>query len=91
MGLIEVILTVVAWKRGWRWLALLPFVVCLAAGIIWGLVLVANGHTSMPSNITPVAVIPDVFAIVALIVMIVKKRVPPNTPNQPNLSLNPPN
>jgi hypothetical protein len=51
--------------------------------------LLAGGHTSMPS-LNPAFILPDICAVIALIVMIVKRRVPPDPPNPSNLFLNPP-
>jgi cation transport ATPase len=38
MFILEIILTVAAWKRGWRWLALLPGGIVACLGLITGFV-----------------------------------------------------
>lgn len=37
MGLIEIILTVIAWNRGWRWKALIPIGIGFFIGVLIGL------------------------------------------------------
>ncbi len=67
MLILEIILTIVAWGRGWKWLALLPLGMAFGIGLIAG----ANGVTDLDSLIWI-----DVVAIVALIAMIIAKKKP---------------
>jgi hypothetical protein len=67
MFIIEIILTVTAWRKGWAGKALLPVGICLAFGFLVGLM---AGATNTPvENLLPVALVGDLAAIVSLIVM----------------------
>jgi hypothetical protein len=70
MIIIEIILTVTAWRNGWTWRALLPMGLCLAYGFTLGLSMGAQG-LSMDGLLLP-ALLGDLTAIVSLIVMTVK-------------------
>ena len=63
MGIIEIILAVFAWRKGWKWMSLIPISVALVIGFICGL----SGGS--PSDVIFV----DVLAIVALGIMCFKK------------------
>ena len=65
---IEIILTIFAWRNGWKWLALIPVGAALVIGFFIGLNVGLTG-----GEISPNIVILDVFAIIALIVMLIKK------------------
>lgn len=69
MLLIEIILTIFVWRKGWKWRSLLPVGIAFLAGILIGMGAgMAGGNID---NIGP-AVLLDLFAIIALIVMLVK-------------------
>jgi len=69
MLLIEIILTIFVWRKGWKWWSLLPVGIAFLAGILIGMGAgMAGGNID---NIGP-AVLLDLFAIIALIVMLVK-------------------
>jgi len=70
MLILEIILTIFAWRKGWRWLALLPMGIALLIGFIIGLSIGANGGDV--TSIGGGAIIIDVMAIIALIIMLVK-------------------
>ena len=61
--ILEIILTIVAWKRGWKALSLLPIGIAFGVGLLAGLT----------GNVTPefmqVAMFLDGIAIISLIVM----------------------
>lgn len=79
--ILEIVLTIVAWKKGWRWLALLPVCICLVFGLLFGLMLAASGMSqSQLKDMMPVIMIGDVIAIIVLIVMIFKPRTLPPPP-----------
>lgn len=61
--IVEIILTIFAWKKGWRWLSLIPLGLALLIGMVIGL----SGAT----NLSFIYII-DILAIVALIIMNVK-------------------
>ena len=65
MLILEIILTIVAWGRGWKWLALLPLGIAFGIGLIAG----ASGVTDLTSLIWI-----DVVAIIVLIGMAIKKK-----------------
>jgi hypothetical protein len=67
MGLIiEIILTIVAWNRGWRWFALIPLGVGVLLGLIIGLIGGSMGQTA--DDLSWVIVF-DAIVIIALIIM----------------------
>ena len=63
----EIILTVVAWRRGWRWRALLPTGVCSLIGILAGLG-TGGSPEALESALLPLLMI-EGLAIIVLIVM----------------------
>jgi hypothetical protein len=68
--IIEVILTIFAWRNGWRWISLIPVGICVLLGFTAGFSAGLSGATSLNAGWL---VIFDVIAIIALIVMINKK------------------
>ena len=66
--IIEIILTIVAWNKGWKAKALLPMGICLAIGILIGMIIGSVGVTSVPLGL----IVFDIAAVVVLIVMICK-------------------
>lgn len=69
MLLIEIILTIFVWRKGWKWRSILPVGIAFLAGILIGMGAgMAGGNID---NMGP-AVLLDLFAIIALIVMLVK-------------------
>lgn len=60
--LAEIILTVIVWKKGWKWFSLLPLGICLLIGILIGL---GGGEPTT-------AIFIDIAAIIALILMWIK-------------------
>ncbi|MFQ5728845.1 MAG: hypothetical protein ACE5GN_00600 [Waddliaceae bacterium] len=67
MLLIEIILTITAWNKGWRWWALMPAIIVFGISFIAGLVIGASGGTIQ--NIVPFLLL-DVFLIISLISLI---------------------
>jgi hypothetical protein len=63
--LAQIILTVIVWKKGWKWLSLIPIGVCLLFGLLIGL---SGGEPSSGIFI-------DIIAIVALIIMLTKQKI----------------
>ncbi len=43
--ILEIILTVTAWKKGWRWWALLPVAIAFGSAFLTGFVIGASGNT----------------------------------------------
>jgi uncharacterized membrane protein YfcA len=79
--ILEIILTIVAWRKGWRWLALLPMGVGGGIGALIGLGIGLSGASqSQLQSAMPVFLIFDIIAVVVLIVMICKPRTLPTPP-----------
>lgn len=72
MLIVEIILTVLAWRRGWKWLALLPVGIALLIGFAIGFGIGLSGGDA--SSISGGTVVIDVLAIVALVIMLIYKR-----------------
>ena len=68
MLFLEIILTIFAWRKGWRWWALVPVGICLLIGFIIGFLIGANGGSV--NDIGAAGWIFDVGAIIALIFML---------------------
>lgn len=67
MGLIfQIILTVIAWNRGWKWLSLIPLGVMLFLGFMIGLIGGSQGYT--PDDMSWTIVL-DLIGFVVLIIM----------------------
>jgi uncharacterized membrane protein YfcA len=81
MLIIEIILTIVAWRKGWNWLSLIPIGVAFCIGLILG-----ASSQGQPVDVMTV-VIWDILAIIALIVMVAVnppgKKIEPPTPTPP--------
>ena len=72
MGFIfQIILSIVAWNRGWKWLALIPVVAALFLGFIIGYIGGSMGYS--PEDMGW-AVILDIIVYIILIYMCVKPR-----------------
>jgi purine-cytosine permease-like protein len=81
---LEIVLTVVAWRKGWGKRALLPAAFSLAVGIVVGIALVSAGHTSPPDGVKVFGFIVDLLMVIVLLVMIAKaKNLPPPAPPGP--------
>ena len=60
----EIILTVFVWRKGWKWLSLIPVGIAMLVGFLLGL----SGVTELGNF-----AIFDVLAVVALIIMLLNK------------------
>jgi hypothetical protein len=69
---VEFILTIIAWKRGWKWWAILPAAIAMIAGFIVDLVVGALGMHDFYTGL--VSIILDAFIILALVIMIIRRR-----------------
>ena len=70
--ILEIILTIAAWKRGWKGWALLPAAAGLWAAFFAGVVIGLAGGSE--ENLFPVGIIFDLLIVGALIVMTSKRR-----------------
>jgi hypothetical protein len=76
MGFIlQVILSIVAWNRGWRWLALIPMGAALFLGFMIGIIGAGMGYS--PEEMSW-AIVLDIIVFIILIYMCAK----PPQPNQ---------
>lgn len=64
MGLIEIILTILVWRKGWKWYSLIPV----------GTVFVLALFIGLSHHVTQDIYFLDVFAIIALILMYFNKK-----------------
>jgi len=63
MGILEIILTIIAWRNGWKWKAIIPICLGFTLGFLLGL-----------SGVAPLeAIWLDIIAIIALTIMCFKK------------------
>jgi hypothetical protein len=83
MLLIEIVLTIFAWKNGWRWYSLIPVGLGGLLAFTAGFAIGASGGSV--DNMGWVAIF-DVAAIIALIVMVSKK--PKSVTNETKKLLN---
>ncbi len=70
MLIIEIILTIFAWKKGWNWYSLIPLCLAFLIGLIVGL----------SGGLNPSIILIDVMAIIALIFMVAKGPTSPTSP-----------
>jgi hypothetical protein len=66
MLILEIVLAVSAWKRGWRWWVLLPLGITLGGALLAGFVI---GMSGVPDTELPNLVGIDFLLIIALAVM----------------------
>lgn len=65
MLIIEIILTIFAWRKGWRWLSLIPVATAFSIGLMFGFSGVELEALGLG------AIFIDILAIIALILMVV--------------------
>ncbi len=70
MGIIEIILTIFAWRNGWKWRSLIPLGIVLCIGLIAGFAIGVSGGD--PSRAGWIRIL-DLGAIIALIIMVARK------------------
>ncbi len=74
MLIIEIILTIFAWRNGWKWKALLPIGVVLILGFTIGTIISITANNNGGVSITPPGLwLLDVLAIISLIIMFIEK------------------
>ena len=66
--ILEIILTIVAWNRGWKAQALIPVGVVFVIGMIIGVLSGGN------SDVIQTAILFDILGVVALLVMAIKGK-----------------
>jgi len=70
--MLEIILAIAAWKRGWKGWAFLPIAITAALGFMIGIA--SGGQGGSFENLLPLALVLDGACIVTLIVLIAKPR-----------------
>ena len=68
--ILEIILTISAWRKGWKGWALLPMGICLSVGFLIGMAVGASGGTM--EDVLPLCVFIELAALISLIVMVAK-------------------
>ena len=68
--ILEIILTVFAWRKGWRWLALLPIGIGILIGFFMGFGVGASGGSI--DSIKGISLVFDIVVVIVLIIMCVK-------------------
>lgn len=74
MIILEIILTIIAWIRGWRWKALLPLGSVLVIGFIVGAIMGTQGYTIDDIQNQGWIVFIEVIGFLAMLIMAI---VPP--------------
>lgn len=65
--ILEIALTIAAWKRGWKGWAIVPLAVAVSLGYVIGMVIVAQGGSM--EDIIPFTLVGDGVCIVSLIAL----------------------
>ena len=61
----EILLTIFAWRRGWKAKALIPVGAAIGVGLIIGIMIASSGST-VPAGV----ILIDIIAVIALIIML---------------------
>ena len=78
---LEIILTIIAWVRGWKWRALIPLISLLVIGFMAGTFLLSLGID--PEAFIPAGIFLDFLGIIALVIMIAVKPKTLPKPDKP--------
>jgi Na+/phosphate symporter len=73
--IVEIILTIVAWRRGWMWYSLIPVGIGVTLGFLIGVSAASSGSTIDAAS--PGFIIIDLIICVALGIMAGVGKVPP--------------
>lgn len=77
----EIILTIFAWRKGWKWFALIPLGVALSLGFLLGMAIGGGGGTI--DDVRGLTIVLDIIVVIILIVMNVKSPKSNESPEQP--------
>lgn len=69
--LLEIVLTIVTWFRGWKWYALIPILSVLVIGLTMGFIFGVLGYDVIEISNQKWVNVFDILAVAALAVMIV--------------------
>jgi len=64
--IIEIVLTIFAWRKGWKWYSLIPVGIAAGAGFFIGL---GIGYAGGSASVFNGVIVFDILAIVALAIM----------------------
>jgi len=71
VGIIEIILTVVAWNRGWRWKSLIPMISLLSLAFLMGAAIGLSGGKMTQASARFISIL-DLICILSLVIMCFK-------------------
>jgi uncharacterized membrane protein YfcA len=77
----EIILTIFAWRKGWKWFALIPLGIALLLGFLIGVAIGGSGGSI--DNVRGLSLVLDIIVVIILIVMNVKSPKSNESPEQP--------
>jgi hypothetical protein len=64
----EIILVITAWRKGWRWRALLPVVIAFGVAVLMGVAVGAGGGSI--DSASPLFTLVDIGLVITLIAMV---------------------
>lgn len=70
---IELGLIIMAWRRGWKWLALLPLGILFGLAILAGIIIGATGG-ELPNDTAGLQIGIDIVFIITMLVMVANPR-----------------
>ena len=68
--ILEIIFTIIAWRKGWKGWALLPLGICMFVGILIGLSVGASEGSI--EDVAPWCILLDLVALISLIVLMIR-------------------
>ena len=68
--IIEIILTVLAWRKGWKWYALIPLAAALLVGFLIGMSVGASGGSV--NDVKGITIFLDIIVTLILVFMSVR-------------------
>lgn len=83
MLILEIILTIIAWRKGWKWLSLVPMAMPIIIGFFTGVGIGLSGGSV--DEIPGFMIIFDIIAVIALIIMCFKS--PKSKSNETSLNV----
>ena len=68
--LIQIVLTVIAWRKGWKWYSLIPLLGAIFIGLIIGISVGSNGGSV--NNVQGLTIFLDIVTTIILAILCVK-------------------
>jgi len=69
--ILEILLTIFAWRKGWKWFALLPLGIGVVISFLIGIIVGASGGSVDTAK--GIGLVFDILVIIILVVMNIKK------------------